>query len=284
MHSTDTSRYYTSSDGLRLFYHDFAPGTPGTPVICLPGLTRNSRDFDELASRLSKSRRVLTPDLRGRGFSDRDPEWRNYHPGTYVKDVWTLLDELKIDKVVVVGTSLGGLIAMGMAFQNPDRLAGVVMNDVGPEIAAEGLARIQAYTGRLPAVSTWAEAISQTREIYGKWLPGLSDTEWEKMAWRAYRENDDGVPVQDIDPQIGTAVRQVGPQAGNPWDFFAALSNTPTLLLHGVMSDILSPAIIEKMRARKKDLQVVDVPDRGHVPLLNEKECISAIDAFIKEL
>jgi len=282
--ATDTMRYYASHDGLQLFYHDFAPERPGTPAICLPGLTRNSRDFDELAAHLSAARRVLTPDLRGRGLSDYDPEWRNYHPGTYVKDVWTLLDLLGIDKVIVIGTSLGGLIAMAMAYQNAGRLAGVVMNDIGPEVGAEGLARIQAYTGKLPPVGNWAEANAQTRQIYGPWLPGLSDTEWEKMAWRAYRAGEDGVPAQDIDRNIGKAVREVGPQTGDPWVLFDALRDTPTLLLHGVLSDILTADIIRKMRARKPDLQVVDVADRGHAPLLDEKECIEAIDAFTKEL
>jgi pimeloyl-ACP methyl ester carboxylesterase len=284
MYRPDTARYYQSSDGLRLFYHDFASDRPGTPVICLPGLTRNSRDFDELAAHLSATRRVLTPDLRGRGFSDHDPEWRNYHPGTYVKDVWTLLDLLEIDAVIVIGTSLGGLIAMAMALQDASRLTGVVMNDIGPEVAAEGLQRIQAYTGKLPPVANWDEARAQTREIYGPWLPGLSDAEWDRMTWRAYRAGADGVPVQDIDRNIGRAVREVGPQAGDPWVLFDALRDTPTLLLHGVMSDILTPAIIEKMRARKPDLQVVDVADRGHAPLLNERECIAAIDTFIREL
>jgi pimeloyl-ACP methyl ester carboxylesterase len=284
MKQTDTARYYRSSDGLQLFYRDFSPDRPGTPVICLPGLTRNSRDFDELAAQLSQQRRVLTPDLRGRGFSEHDREWRNYYPGTYVKDVWTLLDLLVIEKVIVVGTSLGGLIAMAMAYGNAARLAGVVMNDVGPEIAAEGLARIQKYTGRLPPVASWAEARAQTREIYGPWLPGLSDADWEKMAWRAYRAGADGVPVLDIDLNIGTAVREVGPQAGDPWTLFDALRYTPTLLVHGVLSDILSPAIVAKMVARKPDLKVVDVPDRGHVPLLNEPAALSAIDTFIGEL
>ncbi|MCI0517834.1 MAG: alpha/beta hydrolase [Woeseiaceae bacterium] len=284
MNRPETARHYRSSDGLRLFYHDFAPDRPGTPVICLPGLTRNSRDFDELAAHLSATRRVLTPDLRGRGFSDHDPEWRNYHPGTYVRDVWTLLDELGIDAVIVIGTSLGGLIAMAMAAQDASRLAGVVMNDIGPEVAAEGLLRIQTYTGKLPPVANWDEAQAQTREIYGPWLPGLSDAEWDKMTWRAYRAGADGVPAQDIDRNIGRAVREVGPQVGDPWMLFDALRDTPTLLLHGVMSDILTPAIIDKMRARKQDLQVVDVPDRGHAPLLNERECIAAIDTFIREL
>jgi pimeloyl-ACP methyl ester carboxylesterase len=281
MHDADTTRFYESNDGLRLFYHDFAPDSSGVPVICLPGLTRNSRDFADLAAHLSVNRRVLTPDLRGRGFSDRDPQWRNYHPGTYVHDVWTLLDALGIGKIIVVGTSLGGLIAMAMAFQNPERMAGVIMNDIGPEIAASGLARIQAYTGKLPPVEDWDEAIAQTREIYGPWLPGLSDAEWRKMAWRAYRTMDDGKPALDMDPRIGDAVREVGPQVGDPWQLFDALAEIPTLVLRGALSDILSPEILQKMHERKPDLLSEEIADRGHVPLLNEPVALAAIDAFI---
>jgi pimeloyl-ACP methyl ester carboxylesterase len=284
MKDSETRRYYDSSDGLKLFYHDYAPAACGTPVLCLPGLTRNSRDFDELAAHLYMSRRVLTPDLRGRGLSDRDPEWRNYHPATYVNDVTTLLDLLAIDKIIVIGTSLGGLMAMGMAMQDAERLAGVVLNDVGPEIAPEGLARIQAYTGRLTPVSNWDQAIAQSREIYGPWLPGLSDAEWNKMAWRAYRDGNDGVPVQDIDVNIGRAVREIGPQVGDPWQMFDALANIPTLVLRGALSDILSADTLARMHQRKADLLSVEIPDRGHVPLLNEPAALSAIDAFIEGL
>lgn len=288
MTGRNSEHYYKSHDGLELFYRDYSPGNASDrsaiPAICLPGLTRNSRDFDELATTLATHRRVLTPDLRGRGFSEHDAEWRNYHPGTYVRDTWTLLDSLGIDRVIVIGTSLGGLMAMLMAHQNPKRLAGVVMNDVGPEIAPEGLARIMAYAGLLPSVANWNDAIAQTREIYAQAWPGLGADEWDKMARRAYRENADGVPVQDIDRNIGRAIREVGPQTGDPWQLFDALRATPTLLLHGAISDILTPPIIDRMLVRKPDLQVVHVPDRGHVPILNEKESVSALDRFIGEL
>jgi pimeloyl-ACP methyl ester carboxylesterase len=273
--------FFRSHDGLRIYYRDFAAKNPGIPAICLPGLTRNSRDFDELAPHLAGERRVLTPDLRGRGFSDHDPEWRNYHPGTYVKDVWTLLDLLGIERIIVVGTSLGGLMAMLMAHEHASRLAGVVMNDVGPEIAPEGLARIMAYAGLLPEINSWDDAIAQTREIYSQAWPGLKDDEWQEMARRAYRENANGVPVQDIDRNIGRAIREVGAQTGDPWQLFEALQATPTLLLHGAISDILTQPIIDKMLQRKPDLQVAHVANRGHVPILNEAESIAAIDRFI---
>ncbi len=284
MEKPDNAHFYDSLDGLRLYYRDFGADNPGTPIICLPGLTRNSRDFEDLAALLGERRRVLTPDLRGRGFSEHDKEWRNYHPGTYVQDTWTLLDKLGIDKVIVIGTSLGGLCAMAMSGQQPERLAGVVMNDIGPEINPAGIERVQAYTGRVPDVGSWEEAATQTKEIYGQWLPGLTDDDWRKMAWRAYREDDQGIPRLDIDNNIGEAVRTVGPQKGDPWALFDSLRQTPVLLIWGEMSDILTKDIIDKMQARKPDLKVAAVKNRGHVPLLDEPECIAGIDAFLTEV
>lgn len=284
MPTTYTGRFYQSHDGLKLYYRDFAPEKSGIPVLCLPGLTRNSRDFDDLAIHLCQSHRVLTPDLRGRGYSEHDREWRNYQPGTYATDVWTLLDGLDISQVIIVGTSLGGMIAMVLAMQDAGRLRGVIMNDVGPEIAPQGLARIQAYAGRLPLVASWDEAIGQTKEIYGATLPGLTEDEWQRMARRAYREDADGVPSLDFDPAIGRAVRERGPQTGDAWQAFAALRDTPLLVIRGAMSDILAEETVVRMRERKPDLIAVTVPDRGHVPLLNEPECIAAIDNFIEGL
>ena len=280
--STATSgHYFQSSDGLNIFYRDFGGQNDGTPVICLPGLTRNSRDFDDLANYLSNRRRVITVDFRGRGLSDYDPTWQNYHPLTYVSDIWTLLDLLIIDKVIVVGTSLGGLCAMVMATQQGERIAGVVMNDIGPEINPAGIARISDYTGRVAPVTNWAEAAQQTKEIYGEWLPGLNDNDFMRMARRAFREIEDDIPRLDMDANIGRAIREIGPQKGDPWEIFAALSDIPVTLLWGVLSDILTEDIIEKMRAAKPDIEVTPVADRGHVPILDEPESLSAIDTLL---
>lgn len=280
----DNASFFESHDGLKLYYRDFGADKPGTPIICLPGLTRNSRDFEDLAHYLSDRRRVITCDFRGRGYSEYDEHWENYHPLTYVQDTWTLLDLLGIDKIIVVGTSLGGLCAMVMATTQGDRVAGVVMNDIGPEINPAGIERVKEYTGRVPPVSSWDEAAEQSKEIYGEWLPGLSDEDWNRMAWRAYRENEKGIPHLDMDPNIGEAVRKVGAQKGDPWALFDSLRDKPVTLLWGVMSDILTQDIIEKMTARKPDLNVVAVPNRGHVPLLNEPECLAALDAFLEEV
>lgn len=281
---SDKHQYFESHDGLKLLYQDFGSGQSGTPVICLPGLTRNSRDFEDLAERLRARRRVLTIDFRGRGYSDYDADWNNYHPGTYVQDVWTLLDQLGIDSVIVVGTSLGGLCAMRMARARPQRIAGVVLNDVGPEIDPAGLARVKAYAGRHGPVKTHAEAVQQVKDTYGEWLPGLSDADWDRMVWKAYRTDENGVPRLDFDPNIGRAVREVGAQTDDPWQAFAGLAGVPTTLLWGVRSDILTRDIIDKMLAAKPDLNVVEVPNRGHVPLLDEPECLAAIDTMLDRI
>jgi pimeloyl-ACP methyl ester carboxylesterase len=284
MNDPEHGKTYTSTDGLELFYRDFGPNIEGTPVICLPGLTRNSRDFIDVAAYIGERRRVLLPDLRGRGNSAYDPEWRNYHPATYINDTWTLLDSLGIERVIIIGTSLGGLCAMGMAAMQGHRLAAVVINDIGPEINPAGIERIQSYVGQQEAPGTWEEAIEQTRANYGDFLPGLSDDDWDRMVWKAYRKGEDGVPIADYDPNIGRALAEVGAQESDPWAFFDALGPVRTTLLWGALSDILTEDIVDKMVARKPDLDVVRVGNRGHVPLLDEPECLAAIDAVLAEV
>lgn len=281
---TATTHHYTSKDGLQLFYRDFAGDAARCPVVCLPGLTRNSRDFEDLAPHIAPARRVITPDLRGRGFSDRDPEWRNYHPDTYVQDTWTLLDTLGIDRAALIGTSLGGLMSMTMGAQHADRVAGIVLNDVGCEIAPEGLARIMGYTGKLQPVTDWASAADQARSVYGDSMQDLDDAMWLRLARRGFRENDDGVPVLDADPNIGVALREVGATEQDPWASFAALSDIPVLLLRGEHSDILSRDTIARMRDMKADLETLEIANRGHVPLLDEPESLAAIDKFLERL
>jgi pimeloyl-ACP methyl ester carboxylesterase len=284
MSTDENSRTYQSHDGLELFYRDYNDATPGTPVICLPGLTRNSRDFIHVAEHIGERRRVIAPDFRGRGFSARDKNWKNYHPGTYVTDTWTLLDELGIEHVIVLGTSLGGLCAMAMSAMNAERLAAVIMNDVGPEINPAGLARIQSYVGKQVPPTNWDEAADQAFEAYGDTLPGLPRAYWERMAWRAYREDAEGVPVLDYDQNIGRAIREVGAQVTDPWDFFEALSAVPTTLLWGENSDILTRDIVDKMLARNPGLELVPVANRGHAPQLDEPECLAAIDAVLQAI
>jgi pimeloyl-ACP methyl ester carboxylesterase len=283
MQDQSQGKTWRSHDGLQLFYRDAGPHNEATPVLCLPGLTRNSRDFTQLAAHLTASRRVICPDLRGRGYSEHDPEWRNYHPLTYVADTWQLLDELAIQRVVVIGTSLGGLMAMIMAAQQPVRLAGVVLNDVGPEIAPEGLARIRGYAGKLPPVTNWTAAAAQLREVYGLALPGLDEAAWLAYARQSFRENAEGIPQLDYDPAIGLAIQEVSGEPADPWPLFRALT-MPALALRGELSDILAPATLARMQQEKPDLVAVTVVNRGHVPLLDEPDSLAAIETFLATL
>lgn len=280
--TTWQDRFFQSADGLRLHYRDYPGAADRVPVLCLPGLTRNSRDFEAIAPRVQRSRRVLSPDLRGRGLSQHDPDWRNYHPGTYVADVALLLADAGVERVIVLGTSLGGIIAMIMAATTSKVLAGVILNDIGPEVALEGRTRIASYVGKSAPVRNWAEAAAQSRATNGVAWPDATDEDWLRIARRVYREVD-GVPRLDMDPMIGEAVR-AAPSGAAPdlWPVFAALRPIPVLALRGATSDVLSQATFDRMAREKPDLARVTVPGRGHAPTLDEPECVAAIDAFLQ--
>lgn len=275
--------WFASADGLQLYYRDYpaAAPSPGLPVLCLPGLTRNSRDFEQLAVRLQRDRRVLCADLRGRGRSQHDPNWQNYHPGTYLADITGLLQDAGVERCVFFGTSLGGILTMLTAATQPQRVAAAILNDIGPEVDPVGLARIARYVGKAPPVHSWDEAVRVVRATYEFALPGLSDEQWVEYTRRSYTDVD-GVPRLDMDPNIGEAVR-AAPTAAAPdlWPVFDTLQSVPTLVLRGESSDILSAMTLDRMQARKPDLARVEVPNRGHVPLLDEPEAVAAVDAFL---
>jgi pimeloyl-ACP methyl ester carboxylesterase len=280
-----TDRYFASTDGLRLYYRDYPAAEPGRlPVLCLPGLTRNCRDFESSALRIRKTRRVLSADLRGRGRSQHDPNFLNYHPGTYVGDLARLLADAGVDKVILFGTSLGGILSMLIAAATPLVPAAVILNDVGPEVAPEGLQRIASYVGRHAPVRNWQEAAQQMRAMYGVAMPDAGDADWMAFARRSYSEVD-GVPVLDVDRGVGEAVR-AAPAGAAPdlWPLYAALKPVPTLAIRGELSDVLSVATFDRMQREKPDLQRVTVARRGHPPLLDEPECVAAIDAFLVDL
>ena len=282
---------YKADDGLELYCRIYegpaAAGrsaTTGPTVLCLPGLTRNSRDFEALAPHLAVRHRVICPDLRGRGLSARDPQWSSYHPGTYLADVRRLLQVLELERVVIVGTSLGGLLGMMLGATDPERVAGLVLNDIGPEVDPKGIERIKSYTGMLPPVRTWDEAIKQTRVVYGNAWLGLSEERWSVLVRRSYREDAAGAPVLDFDPRIGDALRAAPASAGSLWPVFARLHAIPMLVVHGALSDILSASTVARMQREQPDLEYVTVGNRGHVPLLDEPEVLAAIDRFLARL
>ena len=282
MHKAYEERYYRSEDNLRLFFRDY-PG-PGhrTPVLCLPGLTRNCRDFESLATRLAAERRVLCPDLRGRGESQYDAEWRNYNPARYAADTWHLLEELEVERVAIVGTSLGGWLSMLLSYQQPGRISAVVMNDIGPEANPAGIARVVAGAGRLDRVGTFDEAVAEARHNYEIAFPDWTEEQWRSYAAVTYRRTADGDYDLNFDRNIGHASRQgVSGLDIDPWELYDSIRRVPTLLIHGALSDILTEDIIRKMREAKPDLEVARVPNRGHAPLLDEKEAVDAISRFL---
>jgi pimeloyl-ACP methyl ester carboxylesterase len=278
-------RYFASADGLRLYYRDYPPAAPGRlPVLCLPGLTRNCRDFESTALRLQRTRRVLSPDLRGRGRSQYDPNFMNYHPGTYLGDLARLLADAGVGQVVLLGTSLGGILSMLIAATTPQVPSAVILNDVGPEVAPEGLQRIASYVGRHAPVASWQQAATQMRLMYGVAMPDATEADWLAFARRSYSEVN-GVPRLDVDSGVGEAVR-AAPAGAAPdlWPVYAALRPLPTLAIRGELSDVLSPAVFDRMLIEKPDLLRLTVARRGHPPLLDEPECVLAIDDFLSRL
>jgi pimeloyl-ACP methyl ester carboxylesterase len=274
--------WFESHDGLRLYSRLYGAAARDAPaVLCLHGLMRNGRDFQELAPRLAARYRVIVPDVRGRGFSARDPDTRNYRIPVYLEDLKLLLAALGAARVSIIGTSMGGLMAMVLAFTEPRLVGGIVLNDVGPEVDRTGLERIRAYAGRAVPVRSWAEAIAQLRDTYGTAWPGLSDARWETLARLSYRANAQGVPEPDADPGIAEPLRELSSAAPELWPLWGAIARVPILAIRGAHSDILSAATLARMQAEKPDLEVLTVPNRGHAPLLDEPECLAAIEAFL---
>lgn len=275
-------QFWQSPDGLALFYRDYAPEAAGAdPLLCLPGLTRNSDDFVPLARQLAGRRRVITPDLRGRGRSAADPAIEHYHPAQYADDMYGLLDALDLPRVAIVGTSLGGWMAMLMARQRPGALSAVVMNDIGPEIEEAGAARVRAYAGCLPPARDWSEAVGHLRRQYDVVYPDWSKEQWLRYARASYRELDDGSLEPRLDGNVGVAMRQgLSGLRDDPWQLFEALRDIPLLVLRGALSDILSASTVERMRALKPDMHYALVPGRGHPPYLDEPVAARAIGDF----
>jgi pimeloyl-ACP methyl ester carboxylesterase len=272
---------FTTSDGLALHYTDEGEGTP---VLCLPGLTRNGADFDELAAALAAGVpgrvRLLRLTLRGRGQSDRDPTPANYNVPVEARDVVEFLDHLGLPKVTIVGTSRGGLVAMFLAATAHDRLAGVLLNDIGPELAPEGLANILAYLGVPPKAATYAEVLAPLRSRMTG-FPGISDAKLLSLARRWFDEGPDGLAL-NYDPRIRDNLEATAGQAApDMWPLFDALQGIPVAVVRGANSDLLTRDTVARMQARRPDLIAPEVPRRGHLPFLHEPEAHAALAALL---
>lgn len=268
------NRYWWSHDGLRLHARDYPGGEDGRPpILCLPGLTRNARDFAELAERLSPEWRVLALSLRGRGESGYAKDPMTYVPLTYVQDVDALLRELGVTCFVAVGTSLGGIVTMLLSGTERGRIAGALFNDVGPEIMPAGLQRIRGYVGRGSSWPTWMHAARGLSEANGDVYPRFGIEDWLRMAKRLYRLNSAGRIVLDYDLKVAEPFRVPGAEAGpDMWRALDGLRNTPTLIVRGARSDVLAADTAARMVERLRDAELVTVPEVGHTPLLTEPE------------
>jgi pimeloyl-ACP methyl ester carboxylesterase len=280
-----TERRWTSRDGLSLFARDYvgAGGGAQLPVVCLHGLTRNSKDFDDVAPLIAQGgRRVIVPDVRGRGMSDRDPKPANYQPKTYARDVLEMMNSLGIPRAVFLGTSMGGIVIMTLAVLRSKAVAAAILNDVGPAIAPEGVARILRYVGIGEDIRSWDDAADYMSRTMGVALPNFADPAWRRLAEQTFRQGEHG-PEFDYDPAIRTQLRLPSKWVTMlAWWMFRRLARKrPTLLIRGALSDVLSPEIALEMKRQAPSLRLAEVPNVGHAPLLTEPEAGAAIDDFL---
>ncbi len=278
--------HWTSRDGLKLHYRDY-PQNPdareGRPaILCLPGLTRNARDFESLAERLAGEWRVVCPDLRGRGDSAYARDSASYVPLQYADDLGQLIAQVGLTRFVAVGTSLGGLLTMILALTVPQMLAGAVLNDIGPVIEDVGLTRIRNYVGQGRSFATWMHAARALEESQGAAFPRFEIADWLRMAKRVMTLGPNGRIVFDYDMKIAEPLAQQGGEAGfDLWPGLEALAGRPVLLLRGALSDLLSVATLDEMARRLPMAEAVTLPDVGHAPTLDEPEAVAAIDRLL---
>ena len=285
MSASYTDEYWTSPDGLKLYYRDYAGPNDKPPVLCLHGLTRNSRDFAPLAETLAGDWRVIVPEMRGRGNSEYAKDTSIYTPPTYIKDVEALLAELGIEKFVAIGTSMGGLMTMLMAAKDASRIVAAVLNDIGPEIDPTGLAHIAGYVGQGRSFDTWMHAANSLRETHGASFPDYSIDTWLEMAKRTMVLGQNGRLVLDYDMGIADPFKSAN-DAPQPdlWPAFKALSDTPTLLVRGELSNLLTEQTQSRMARVHGNLSTVTVPRVGHAPMLDEPESLAAIQALLADI
>lgn len=284
---TGTDIQWTSADGLSLYAKSYGPEDAKLAVLCLHGLTRNHQDFEPMIAALPGRHRFIAVDVRGRGKSAHDPDPDNYDPRVYAKDMGALIDKLGLSRVALIGTSMGGLISILMIRTVKDRIAGIVLNDVGPVVEKEGIARIASYAGKVRPVTGWASAAEAVKTIQGTAFPDMPEDRWIDFARRTYRELPGGEVVLDYDPNIARSLGKVKPGALTNfflWRVFGATHKAPLLVVRGELSDILSAKTAELMVKRHPDARLATVPRVGHAPILEEPQAVSAISDFLARL
>lgn len=272
-------RFVSAQDGLKLYFRDYGDAmSRATPALCLPGVTRNSKDFSDLAERLSRGRRVICPDYRGRGKSEYDKDWRNYQPATYVNDIRHLLIACGVHRAHVIGTSLGGILAMAMAVAMPGIVASAILNDIGPVVGIGGLGGIVAYMRENRAFPDLQSAADHIRAVFPD-LPARSPEDWLTIARNTYREEPGRGFVRDWDNAIVNQFGQALERSITFWPLFGALRRVPVLAVRGAKSGILSQDTFDRMAEYMPSMARVIVNDCGHPAALNEPNVLEAIDA-----
>lgn len=275
-------RFWNSSDGLRLHYRDYAGPADRPPILCLPGLTRNARDFESIADRLAGDWRVVAVDFRGRGGSQHDPNPANYAPPTYAGDVLKLLDQLGIADAVFFGTSLGGIVTMLLSTTDPERIAGALINDIGPVIEEAGVERLRTYVGKGGVWDGWAEAAKSAATRNAIAFPHYSGEQWEIVARRLASERDDGSVQADYDMAIAQPfATNNGTLGTNPWRMIEGLKDKPVLVVRGETSDLFSSGTAQQMVETLPKAELVTIPGIGHAPYLDEPEAVAGIDRLL---
>ena len=274
--------YWDSADGLRLHYRDYSGPATRTPLICMPGLTRNARDFEPIAELLGGKRRMIAIDFRGRGDSAYAKDSMSYMPITYMQDVDALLRELNLKSFITLGTSLGGIVSMLLATIWKDKMKGAILNDVGPEIGAKGAERIRSYVGQGRSFETWMHAARAMAEAHGSVYPDYKLDDWLRLAKRTCKLSGNGRIVFDYDMKIAEPFKLPGGETGvDLWPVFDSLSGVPLLVLRGGTSDILEKPVATKMLKKHGNATLVTIPRTGHAPSLDEPEALEAIKGFL---
>ncbi|MEM9570500.1 MAG: alpha/beta hydrolase [Pseudomonadota bacterium] len=276
--------FYTSQDGLRLYAKEYGDRKAPIPAICMHGLTRNHKDFEPMIASLGDGHRFISVDVRGRGLSERTENPELYNPVQYAEDMIALLDHLGLKKVVLIGTSMGGLISMFIMNKAPERITGVILNDVGPVVERAGLERISEYASKRSVYADWNEAAQAIAETQRVAFPEYADDDWLAFAARTYCEQDGGGIVPDFDPNIMNAFTTKPPSRFAKfamWRLFGKLKSTPLLIIRGENSDVFSAKTAKMMHHRHRNSRLVTVPGRGHAPMLDEAEAVRAIAEFL---
>jgi pimeloyl-ACP methyl ester carboxylesterase len=284
-----TSEFVSAADCLRLHARCWGRRSASSmPIVCLPGLSRTAADFDALASALAddkaQPRWVIALDYRGRGDSDYDRDPTNYNLQVELGDLLAVLTALDALPAIFIGTSRGGILIMLLALARPTAIAAAVLNDIGPVIEPQGLMRIKGYVGKLPQPRNFADAAEMLRRLFDTQFPKLTADDWMASARRAYKErNGELVPTYDLN--LAKTMQGVNFEKQPPplWREFDALGAVPLMVIRGGNSDILSAATVEAIRVRRKQIDILEVPDQGHAPLLAETDTIARIGAFIQK-